>query len=191
LPMARRSPGRERKRRKPHNQVGATALARRLIQGGPGAVKRGSFCVNIAGRGSGRNPTRAALARAPRSPVALAHAWLRRYRSRYPGNRGGCPRIGAPGPIVDPEATVRSRVEENHRRQAVSATARGRALPLSVKMKRSMTPLHYGSPTYDVAIVVPSHFTLLIRAWARDCSPNRSGSSAHGRCPWRTGQRRG
>jgi hypothetical protein len=28
-------------------------------------------------------------------------------------------------------------------------------------MKRSMTPLHCGSPTYDGVIVIPSHFTSL------------------------------
>src|SRR5207249_2989171 len=38
-------------------------------------------------------------------------------------------------------------------------------------MKRSMTPLHSGSPTYDGVIVIPSHFTSLIHALTRYCGP--------------------
>ena len=38
-------------------------------------------------------------------------------------------------------------------------------------MKRSMTPLHSGSPTYDGEIVIPSHFTSLIQASAMYCGP--------------------
>src|SRR5213593_2268866 len=42
---------------------------------------------------------------------------------------------------------------------------------LSVRMKRSATPLHSGSPTYDGEIVHPSHFTSLIQASAMYCGP--------------------
>jgi hypothetical protein len=38
-------------------------------------------------------------------------------------------------------------------------------------MKRSATPLHSGSPTYDGEIVHPSHFTSLIQASAMYCGP--------------------
>src|SRR5207245_1218484 len=38
-------------------------------------------------------------------------------------------------------------------------------------MKRSMTPLHSGSPTYDGVMVIPSHFTSLIHASAMYCGP--------------------
>src|SRR5215510_5768605 len=36
-------------------------------------------------------------------------------------------------------------------------------------MKRSMTPLHSGSPTYDGVSVIPNHFTSLIHASAMYC----------------------
>ena len=42
---------------------------------------------------------------------------------------------------------------------------------LSVRMNRSATPLHSGSPTYDGEIVHPSHFTSLIQASAIYCGP--------------------
>src|SRR5215470_1047661 len=42
---------------------------------------------------------------------------------------------------------------------------------LSVRMKRSATPLHSGSPTYEGEIVHPSHFTSLIQASAMYCGP--------------------
>src|SRR5262245_14454638 len=38
-------------------------------------------------------------------------------------------------------------------------------------MKRSITPLHCGSPTYDGVIVIPSHLTSLIHASAMYCGP--------------------
>src|SRR5262245_58204903 len=38
-------------------------------------------------------------------------------------------------------------------------------------MKRSATPLHSGSPTYDGEIVHPSHFTSLSQASATCCGP--------------------
>jgi hypothetical protein len=38
-------------------------------------------------------------------------------------------------------------------------------------MNRSITPLHWGSPTYDGEIVIPSHFTSLIQASAMYCGP--------------------
>ena len=38
-------------------------------------------------------------------------------------------------------------------------------------MKRSMTLLHSGSPTYDGEIVMPSDFTSLIQASAMDGGP--------------------
>jgi hypothetical protein len=41
----------------------------------------------------------------------------------------------------------------------------------SVRMKRSMTPLHSGSPTYEGLMVMPSHFTSLIQASAMYCGP--------------------
>jgi hypothetical protein len=44
-------------------------------------------------------------------------------------------------------------------------------------MKRSATPLHSGSPTYDGEIVHPSHFTSLIQAsamyWGPPVAPDR------------------
>src|SRR4030088_924425 len=42
---------------------------------------------------------------------------------------------------------------------------------LSVRMKRSRTPLHSGSPTYEGEIVIPSHFTSLIQASTMYCGP--------------------
>src|SRR4029434_578477 len=60
-------------------------------------------------------------------------------------------------------------------------------------MKRSMTPLHSGSPTYDGVIVIPSHFTSLIHASAMYCGPQsqrirspRATSFAKRPKAWRT-----
>src|SRR5213594_878270 len=65
-------------------------------------------------------------------------------------------------------------------------------------MKRSMTPLHSGSPTYDGVIVIPSHFTSLIHASAMYCGPQshrirkpRATSFANSPNTWRTPCRRG
>lgn len=42
---------------------------------------------------------------------------------------------------------------------------------LSVRMNRSITPLHCGSPTYDGLMVMPNHFTSLIHASAMYWGP--------------------
>ena len=67
-------------------------------------------------------------------------------------------------------------------------------------LKRSITPLHSGSPTYDGEIVIPSHFTSLIHASAMYCGPQSQRiaspratsfrkSPKAWRTPWRMGPR--
>jgi hypothetical protein len=117
-------------------------------------------------------------------PPRRTRSW-RRYGPRVRGASAESSRCGPPalgpglrgGPVVEAfdQPLVVVAVDElgDHlpgllkRLEAVEY----RHCSFSVRMKRSITPLHCGSPTYDGEIVIPSHFTSLIQASAMYCGP--------------------
>jgi len=78
-----------------------------------------------------------------------------------------------PEPLDEPLGVVAADelADDRSRCSRVSKRCRERHCSFSVRMKRSATPLHSGSPTYEGEMAMPSHFTSLIQASAMYCGP--------------------